>query len=380
MLEPASGGAPAPFLSEQDVHRLLTERTPEGRADVVQKIAANYRNDVFSERELPVAEQIFRLLSRDGEVKVRVVLSELLKDSPVLPRDLALSMAHDKIDNVAIPMLQHSTVLSEYDLLRIVETASTSPRLISIARRATVSERVSAALVETGQTPVVSELVGNQGARLSEQSYRTIIQTHHTEAQLMARLAEREHLPVTVAEKLVSYVSDAVGRELRSQYRLGEADVSRQTQSVRENATLQLLDQDGSLEAHAALIDQMMAGTRLTPSLLLGALCRGNVLFFEMALARLADIPVTNAQLLIHDKGGLGFARLYEKTGLPESLAAATLLTLRVVKGMEEEGEQPGTLHFANRAVAQLLSLPDAQEVENLSYIVALIRQQGKRA
>lgn len=368
------------YLSEQDVHRLLTETTGDSRADVVEKIAANYNHGEFSDRELPVAEQIFRLLAKDGALSVRSVLSELLKQNTILPRDVALTLAHDHEDVVATPILQHSTVLSEYDLVRIVERASDAPRLIAIAQRAQVPERVSAALVDTGRAPVVGVLIGNQGARLNEQSYSRIIQDFQSEAEMMASLATREHLPVTVAEKLVSYVSEAAGRELRAQYRLQEAEVSRQTQTVREHATLRLLDSDPSLEAHAALVEQMVETDRLTPSLLLSALCRGNVLFFEMALAHLAGIPLSNAQLLIHDRSGLGLTKLYVKTGLPESLLAATQVTLRVVKSMEEEGEQPGTLHFANRAVAHLLLEADASEVDNLSYIIALIRQHGKPA
>lgn len=367
-------------LSEQDVHRLLTESSGESRADVVMKIAANYNRGDFSDRELPVAEQIFRLLAKDGSLPVRSVLAELLKQSDHLPRDVALTLAHDYEDAVATPILQHSTVLSEYDLVRVVERASDMPRLLAIAQRKLVPERVSAALVDTGRAPVVGALIGNQGARLNEQSYSRIIQTFQNEAEMMASLAQREHLPVTVAEALVSYVSEATKKELRSQYRLQEAEVSRQTQSVREHATLRLLDGDPSLEAHAALVTQMLESDRLTPSLLLSALCRGNVLFFEMALAHLAAIPLSNAQLLIHDRSGLGLTKLYAKTGLPESLLEATRATLQVVKNMEQEGEQPGTLHFANRAVAQLLLQTDANEVDNLSYIIALIRQQGKAA
>ncbi len=368
------------FLSEQDVSRLLSASSSEGREDVVQKIASGYRQGDFNDREMPIAEQIFRLLARDPAVQVRGILSELLKDSPTMPRDVALTLAHDSEDRVATPILQHSQVLSEYDLVRIVDKAADAVRLMAVAKRATVTERVSAALVDTGRVPVLNVLVANQGARLNEQSYSRIIQEFHSEADMMASLATREHLPVTVAEKLVSYVSETAGRELRMQYRLAEAEVSRQTQSVRENATLKLLDGDASPEAHAALVAQMVSSERLTPSLLLNALCRGNVLFFEMALAHLANIPLSNAQMLIHDRSGLGFARLYEKTALPESLLEATKITLRVIKSMEAEGEQPGTLHFANRAVAHLLLEADAQEVDNLSYVIALIRQHGKGA
>lgn len=367
-------------LTDQDVHRLLSEPSADSRMDVVQKIASNYNEGGFSDREVQVAEQIFRHVTKDTEVKVRTALVDLLKDSAAIPRDIALQLARDQDVRVALPMLESSSVLSEYDLVSIVESAADPKRLMAIARRNALSERISNALVETQQPDAVGELVRNETARITEQSYRSIIQNFHSQAEMMSELAARDHLPVTVAEKLVSYVSDQLAVQLREQYRLHEHDVSRQTQSVRETATLKLLDHDNSNEANAALVNQMVDGEKLSPSLILSSLCRGNVLFFEMALARLADIPLGNAQLLIHDKGGLGFKRLYEKTGLPESLFAATKLTLSVIKRMQEEGEHLGSTHFSNRAVANILSEADGQEIDNLSYIIALIRQHGKAA
>jgi uncharacterized protein (DUF2336 family) len=367
-------------LTERDVDRLLQEQSADSRVDVVQKIASNYNTGSFSERELQIAEQIFRHVAKDTESKVRGTLSTMLKDNQGIPRDIALKFAHDPDISVALPMLESSLVLSEYDLISIIETANESQRLTAIAKRNSVTERISDALIESRQQDAVNALVQNETARISEQSYRAIIQTFHAQSEVMNSLAKREELPVTVAEKLISYVSDQLANQLRDQYRLEEQDISRQTQSVRETATLHLLDHDQSDEAHAALVSQMAEEERLSPSLILSSLCRGNVLFFEMALARLANIPLSNAQLLIYDKGGLGFKRLYEKTGLPESLFEATRVTMQVIKHMQEDGEQPGTIHFSNRAVAQILSEADGKEVENLSYIIALIRQHGKAA
>ncbi len=45
---------------------------------------------------------------------------------------------------------------------------------------------------------------------------------------------------------------------------------------------------------------------RLTPSVALEALSTGDLVFFEMALSRLAKISIENARRLIHDQGPLG--------------------------------------------------------------------------
>ena len=44
---------------------------------------------------------------------------------------------------------------------------------------------------------------------------------------------------------------------------------------------------------------------RLTPSLMLRALCMGDVAILEASLSLLGKVPLTNARLLIHDAGRL---------------------------------------------------------------------------
>ena len=60
----------------------------------------------------------------------------------------------------------------------------------------------------------------------------------------------------------------------------------------------------------------MLLPTRLTPSLVLRALCMGDMEFFEAALAVMAGIPVENAAILVHDGGKRGLTMLCGKAGL----------------------------------------------------------------
>ena len=91
---------------------------------------------------------------------------------------------------------------------------------------------------------------------------------------------------------------------------------------AREKATVDLSEGGADAEVEA-LARQLVGGGRLTPSLLLRALCTGDLQFFEAGLAVLAEVPVVNARVLIHDAGPLGLKSLYEKAGLPPSLLAA---------------------------------------------------------
>jgi uncharacterized protein (DUF2336 family) len=359
-------------LSAQDVARLISEDSAGARIDVLEKMAAGHAGHRLDEHEQEIAQQIFRILMNDSEVKVRIALADALKDDDQAPRDVILHMSDD-IPPVALKVIEHSDVLSSADLIRIIRRSGDQPeRQIAVARRKHVPVPVSTALVETKQPDIVSALVGNAGADISETGYLIIVDTFPAHEQIAAALAERD-LPITIVEKLIHQATDKVGEELRRKYQVGTAKFKADTERTRELATLRLLDGKVSSQDIERLVEQMHAHGRLTVSLALTALCRGNLEFFEIVLARLAEIPVRNARLLVEDKGELGFKALYEKARLPESLYKATRAVLTALLSLKDETVSGAQL--SNRLVERVLSY--SEEIENLSYIIALIRQNN---
>lgn len=365
------------MLTQADVRRLLSEDAPENRTAIAGKIAAGHSTGQFRDNELVIAEQIFRLLLRDAEVSVRVALAEGLKDNVRAPHDIVQQLAQDSEIAVAQPIIEHSEVLNDEDLLEIIRSHAEITKHIAIANRARVSTMVSAALVETRNPDVVEHLVRNDGANISEHSLQRILADHGEDEEMMAETARRSNLPVTVVENLLSIVSESVANGLKQKYTAVAEKLEREAQRARERMTLRLLDTTVDEELVNELVDQLHAAGRLTPSIILTALCRGNFTFFEFSLARMAGIPARNARKLVADKGELGFKSLYMKAGLPESMFDACRLVLGVMHEVRDEGTEiiPGSIHFSNRVVERIFARLQGREVENLSYIIALIRQ-----
>lgn len=362
-------------LSQDDVRRLLSESDDETRVDVARKIAEAHSAGEFKKTELLIAEQIFRVLLRDTEVRVRAALAQGLKNDPTAPKDVIKSLAADE-EMVALPVLESTEVLDDADLVEIVRNHEAITRHIAIANRKSVSPVVSAALVETENPAVVSHLVRNEGADISENSYRKIIDDHSESSDIVMHLVHRAHLPVAVVEDLLSIVSDTVARELKNKYKDVSLKLEQESQKTREAMTLRLLDTTLEPDDVQHLVDQMHEHERLTPSIVLTALCRGNFTFFEISLAKLAGIPTANARKLINDKGTLGFQSLYKKAGLPESMFEPCRLVLDVMHEMHQNNElRPGNINFANRVVEKLFVKAQGRDVDNLAYIIALIRQ-----
>ncbi|MCC7259955.1 MAG: hypothetical protein IT567_02865, partial [Alphaproteobacteria bacterium] len=76
-------------LSQKDVDMLTQELPADVRSMVAQKVSDRYRDGKLEVKERRVAEQIFRLLAHDTEMRVRRILSDQLKNDPHLPHDLA---------------------------------------------------------------------------------------------------------------------------------------------------------------------------------------------------------------------------------------------------------------------------------------------------
>lgn len=360
------------FLSQEDVDRLLEDDSPDSRIDVMEKISDQYGTRAFSESELLYAEQIFRLLLQDTELRVRKALAVRLSTVDHVPRDIVLSLAQDRAE-VAVPVIERSQVLSDADLIRLIENSREMQKIAAVARRGKVSERVSSALIGTHYPQVVKTLLDNMKAQIAGRDYEAIVKEHSGNEAMMAALATRETLPLPVVEQLVHLVSAQLAEELQRRYDVDLADIRDRT---RESMTLHMLPYSASDEEIEATVQQMQSFERLTPSVVLSALCQGHIRFFEIALARLAHIPKANARKLVRDKGLLGFEALYEKTQMPESTYEAVRLLLGVVLELENEPDcQPGTPHYANAVIERLLMAAGDREVDNLSYIIALVRQ-----
>lgn len=376
MIQPSTEHTPRFSLTKTDVDRLIAEPSPETRVEVMAKVASEYESQDFDERERLIAEQIFRLLVRDTEIHVRKSLAETIKNNSEIPRDIVLSLAND-VSDVSLPIIKYSDVLSDADLVNIIRRTGEVKRLVAISGRKNISTMVSSELIETQQPEVVSALVNNEGASISERGYQSIIENLSNDENVVQALVNKGGMPIAVVEKLISKVSDTIGSKLKQKYNLGETSTRQETDRSRELATLKLTEGAVPDLEVENLVQQLLTFGRLTPSIILTSLCRGNLRFFETALAKLSNIPTQNARILISDKGELGFKALYDKSELPESMFAAARLVLDVVMQLAEEGTTPGGVQYANRLVERIFAKSGGQEIENLSYIIALIRQNG---
>ena len=358
-------------LTKADVEDLMCDPSPEARAGTVGKIAANFGSGDFSDSERRLAEEIFRIMARDVEVQVREALSVHLKECPRIPHDIALSLAKD-VDSVAIPVIEFSQVLTEDDLVEIIN-ASGAVKQSAVARRETVSERVSDALVDTRNEDVVATLMDNVGAEISERSFEKAIVHFGESEKVSERMVFRAKLPIGIAERLVTMVSDKLKERLATHHELSSEVTTDLILGMRERATLSLVQPDARSGEVEELVHQLHMNSRLTPSIILRALCMGDLAFFEAAVARRAGVPVVNARMLIYDEGDLGLDSIYKKALLPNALLPAVKMAVEVAEETGYDGQENDRERFTKRMIERVLTQFEDMDIgsDNLEYLLA---------
>ena len=356
------------MLTKADVERLLTDSSVDTRAATAEAIASEFDGGQFTAKERELAEGIFRAMMQDAELRVRRALAENLKNSGLVPHDIALTLAKD-VTEVATPILEFSQVLTDADLVEIISTAD-ADKGVAIAKRETVSEEVSGALVDMGRKEVAATLLSNDGAEISENSLQTVLTEFGGSDDIQSRVANRGKVPVKVAEKLVNLASANLQQYLTTQYDLSSDLLADAVIQSRERATLSILgpnSKDGDIEV---LVRQLNRNGRLTPTIILRALCMGDQAFFSAALAELVGIPVHNAELLIHDSGSLGLKSAFEKAGLPEGLYPAVRVAVDVLKETEYDGEPHDRERFTRRVLERILTQFEAMDSDDIDYLL----------
>lgn len=364
----------AQLLTAADVQRLIANPSVEARAETAVKVAEAFELGALSDAERQLAEQIFRVMVQDVEVKVRESLSSHLKSSANLPHDIALKMAKD-VEQVALPVLEFSKVLSDSDLIDIVRSSS-AEKQTAVAKRAEVSGAVANALIDHGKTStVVAALAANKGAVLGDVEMKKILDKHGSDVTVTNSLVARPNLPLALSERIVNLVSAGLQDYLVNSHFMSDEMAADLVLSAREKATIMLLPAGAKSADVIEFAQQLHSAGRLSPTLLLRSLCSGDIAFFEAAMSVLSGVPIINARLLIHDQGALGMQSIYQYAHLPLDLFPAFRAAFDVARDMDYDGGDRDRQRFAAKVIERVLTRLEQLDQRNADYLMNRLQQ-----
>jgi uncharacterized protein (DUF2336 family) len=356
-------------LTEEDIRTLVRGSSPDDRAVAAHKICRSLdRDGQLSDAEREKAEAIVRLMADDAESLVRRALSVTLKASPLIPREIANRLARD-MDSIALPILSFSPVLTDEDLADLVRT-SDPVRQVAVARRPMVSEIVASAIVEYGSESAVEAVCANDNARLTSRILERTIDKFPRSDRVLTSISHRTTVPIEIAEKLVSMVSEQVRVHILENHAVSPELALKIAFGVKERATVDLVELSGRSSDARGLASHLHRANRLTPSLVLRSLAHGHMNFFECAMSELAGVPHHRAWLLVHDAGQLGFKALFDRSGIQLKLYPAFRTGIDVFHSLEAEGNVIDRELFRQRMLERFLSRASGVASEDVAYLL----------
>ena len=249
----------------------------------------------FSDIEKQIMSDVLCRIIGDVELEIRKELAEKLAPLPDIPHKLVVFLANSDIE-VAFPILKASTVLSDPDLLEIIEH-KTSQHQLAIAVRSTVSEAISKALCEAENNEVAVALLNNPGASVSDQLLEFLTDKSETEVMLQAPLIKRPQLPTHLAQKMYQWVSAALKTYIAENF-----EIDKSLLNLERKTELQIVKKFTDKQSpSASLVEKLHDAGELGTGFMLKSLRQGNIELFELSFARLSNLKHSQVRHILYN-------------------------------------------------------------------------------
>ncbi len=297
------------------------------RAEATRSLARAWLISDLSEDDRAAAEGALLMLLDDGSPLVREAMAEVFSRSTEAPAAIVQALALDQA-SVALPVLEHSPLLIDADLVDIVATGNCAMQC-AIARRTNLPPSVCAAIAEVGTPSAALELIENAHAELAPFSWERVVERHGHLAAIRESMLVLEDLPAATRAALVAKLSDTLAQFVVARNWLSADRADRIASEARERSTVNIAAHSQGDDMRG-LLRHLRATGQLTAGLILRALLSGNLELFDSALSELSALPQGRVSALLHDRGGASLQALLIRAGLPESTFAAFQVALEV--------------------------------------------------
>lgn len=362
-------------LTSADVVKLSQDYSTENKIITVQKISTYYNGNTLTDQGLRLAEDIFRILVKDIEIKVREILSDSLKKARNIPKDIVESIINDH-DSVAIPFIKYYESFSKEDLLQILEYQSINKQK-AVAERQNLSEDISQFIVERCPEEVINTLIQNRNAEIHDKTYDTLLSKFQDNDTIKESLIHRQELPISVIEKIINHLSQELKKRLIINHNLPTDIASDIIEQVKEKATLKISEEYSSDKQIEELVHQLYSNNRLSPSLVVRSICLGDLTFFEYALVYLSNTPITEVRkILFNTSLDFMIRNLLRKAYIPKSMFPAVFSALKVIQEIRFDIQKGDRRQFSHRVIERILSFGNAAEEfkeEDVNYLISKI-------
>lgn len=341
------------------------------RAEATRSLARAWLISNLSEDDRAAAEGALLMLLDDPSPLVRQAMADVFAGSTHAPATIVRALSLDQ-SSVALPILEHSPLLIDADLVDLVATGNSETQC-AIARRVNLPASVCAAIAEVGSPAAALELIENPHAVLASFSWDRIVERHGHLAAIRESMLGLDDLPPATRLALIEKLSNTLAQFVVARRWLSSDRAERIVVEARDRSAINLAtrsrgDETGQLVLHLRATGQLTAG------LILRALLSGNLELFDRALVELSGLPSSRVAALLYDRGSSSLDALLMRAGLPSSTFPAFRAALDATNEIGFVGTVDGAARLRRRMVERVLTRCEADPEVSEPLLILLRR------
>src|SRR6201991_2350051 len=341
------------------------------RAEATRALARAWLISDLAQQDRAAAEGALLMLLDDPSPLVRQAMAEVFSRSSDARAAIVQALSLDQ-PSIALPVLEHSPLLIDADLVDLVATGNGEMQC-AIARRIGLPASVCAALAEVGSAAAALELIENPYAELAPFSWDRIVERHGHLAVIRESMLVLEDLPGATRAALVAKLSETLAQFVVARNWLSEERAGRIAGEARDRSTLNIAARSRGDDMQG-LVNHLRVTGQLTAGLILRALLSGNLDLFSYALAELSDLPLSRVASLLHDRGGASVHALLERAGLPGSPSAAFRVALDVCHEVGFADSMGAAARLRRKMVERVLTACESDSEATEALLILLRR------
>jgi uncharacterized protein (DUF2336 family) len=319
-----AGNRQTPRRADQFLARDFDEGVRGAVADKMARVARNLATERrTAQRSLGI--EVLETLARDTAAKVRARLSEAVGDLDNAPEDVIRQvievLARDTAIEVARPVLERSTLLSDDFLVSLVEAPKVEGTRTVISQRAHVSERVSDAIVDSADEGAITSLLSNTSAQIREETLDQLLDAAPGKTAWHAPLVRRPKLAARQVDRLGEFVAAALVEELSNRTDIDPASSKR----LKEMMSLRIdgstpVSTDPSVRERNKVVELYNTG-RLGPKVIDDALRQGRRAFVLASLSVRSGLDEPAVHAMVNSASARAVTALAWKSELSMEIA-----------------------------------------------------------
>lgn len=362
-------------LTQKDIDELTQNMSSKTKSEAIKKVGYYYNDTILTDNERKIAEDIFRIMVVDAEEQVRSILADSLKSSKRIPRDIIQKIVNDK-DNIALPFIRQATSLTDEDLVDILNSQNID-RQKAVAMREQISSSLSQYIAEKCPEPVIETLLENEKASIAEKTYNVIVDKYPESEKIKEKIVDRKQLPVAIMERIVNSLSEVLQKKLLISHSLPTNLVTDIIEQVKDKATLRISQEYSSDAQIDALVRQLYKMQRLTPNLVVRAICMGDLKFFEFALLYITRRKLTDIRkIVVNLKDEFMIRNVLRDANIPTNLFPAVITSLKIIQEMNFDVEKENKANFTQKVIERLLTFDttvEKMDSDDVDYLISKI-------